>query len=104
MFFRQLALLIALVGFISIAKVSFAQISDSERALIDVARDQLTRTYMAAPLPCADPWLAGDDNRITATPAWAQTEGLRPGDVLSSIGGRGIATGEQDGWVHAMRA
>lgn len=97
----KLALAAALI---SIAAVSQAQNNSFEPGLLDAARQQLAGLYMSRPLPCADPWLAGDDNRITVVPSWAESEGLRAGDVLTAIAGRRIIASEPDSWVKAMRA
>jgi hypothetical protein len=91
-------------GILFAADPSVAQVDDAQSALVEGARQQLTKPYMAAALPCSDPWLAGDDNRVVAVPSWAQTEGLKPGDVITAIGDRRVAPGEPDGWLHAMRA
>jgi hypothetical protein len=88
----------------SSANSALAQNDGTDEVLIDAARKQLTKPYMTAPLPCMDPWVAGDDNRVVASPPWAQAEGIRPGDILTAIGGRRIVEGEPDGWLHAMRA
>ena len=100
---KFVALLWLATGLIFITTPSIAQDDSGEGALVEASRKQLAGAYLSAPLPCADPWLAGDDNRITATPAWAEAQGLRAGDVLSSIAGRRVVPGEPDAWLRAMR-
>jgi hypothetical protein len=101
---KHYEIVLVIAGIVLAGPLCLAQTNDAERALIDEARQQLARPYLARPLPCFDPWLAGDDNRVVAVPASALAEGLQPGDILTSIGGRRLVAGEVDGWLHAMRA
>jgi len=101
---KRSPLLVIFVVMFSPATWCIAQSTDVEGDLVEIARVQLSGPYMTEPLPCFDPWNAGDDNRVVVVPDWARAEGLHPADILISIGGRQTVYGQPHSWLQAMRA